>query len=101
MLQKHSTRKLDVKFIGAWRLEYSSPPKKCVSIRFQTKKSFFEWVNAFVVAPLQGKNLFLDGSWADITIKVLQETGFDDAGRFAGAYEAQTGRNVEIVKKYM
>jgi len=100
MLQKHSRRKLDVKFISSWRMEHESPIKKTASIRFHTKKSFFEWPQAFVVAPLTGKSLFLDGSWADITIKVFQEAGFEDAKAFAELYRAQSGRNVEIVKKY-
>jgi len=101
LLQKHSRQKLDVKFISPWGFENPSPIKKTASIRFHTRKSFFEWPRAFVVAPFAGKTLFLNGSWADITIKVFQEAGFEDASAFAEAYTASSGCNVVIVKKYM
>jgi len=103
MLQKHSGRKLVVKFITTtWGIETESrtPSKKVVSIRFHTGMGLLDSSRAFVVTPRKGKNLFADSSWADITVEVFQEAGFHDARAFGEAYGTQTRRNVEIVKKY-
>ncbi len=100
-LQKHSGRKLVVKFVSApWGFESRSPTKKVSSIGFHTGMGLLESSRAFVVTPRKGKTLFHDCSWADITIEVFQEAGFDDAKAFGEAYTTQTRCNVEIVKKY-
>ena len=104
LLQKHSRRKLVVKFIASWGIfgfESKTPAKRVTCIRVHTGLALLDSSRAFALAPLQGKTLFLDGSWADITIKVFQEAGFEDAKAFAEAYTDLTRRNVEIVKKYM
>jgi hypothetical protein len=101
MLQKHSARKLVVKFISTtWGVESRRPTKKVKSIRFHTGMGLLESSRAFVVTPRKGKTLFADSSWADIAVEVFQEAGFDDAKAFGEAYRTHTRRNVEIVKKY-
>jgi hypothetical protein len=100
MLQKHSGRKLIVKFISPWGFENRSPTKKVSSIRFHTGLGLLDSSRAFGVGPHKGKTLFADSSWADITVEVFQEAGFEDARAFGEAYRAHMRRNVEIVKKY-
>jgi hypothetical protein len=101
MLQKHSKRKLGVQFAGRWGFDDASPRSKTARIRFHTGLGILDSSRAFEVVPSQGKALFLNGSWDDITIHVFQEAGFEDARAFAEAYREHTGHNIEIVKKYL
>ena len=95
MVQKHSRRKLGVKFVTPWRFCHVSPKAKTISVRFNCQTWIFETGPAFAITPLAGKTLFQQGSWDDIRIRVFQEAGFEDARAFAEAYRGVTGRHVE------
>ena len=100
MVQKHSRRKLGVKFVTPWRLRCESPKAKTIAVRFNCQTWIFETGPALAITPLAGKTLFQRGSWDDIRIEAFQEAGFEDAKAFAEAYRSLTGRHVEIVKKF-
>jgi hypothetical protein len=100
LFQKHAVRPLVVKFVGPWSCPYEKPRAKIAAVQFKNRTWIFETSVAFVVKPILGKLLFHDGCWSDIRVFVFQESGFDDARTFAEAYRGQTGRNVELVKKF-
>ena len=101
MVKKHSRRKVVEKFISPIGFTFAAPRTKIKAVQFRTLvMGLFESDCIFRIAPQTGKTLFLNGTWADITLHIFQEAGFDDGKAFAEEYRVLTGRNVQIVKKY-
>ena len=86
MLCQHSRRKLVVKFITPWGFDHRNPKKKIASVRFHTGLGILDSSRTFVITPLGGKTLFMNGSWADIAVEVFHEVGLSEARAFAEAY---------------